>query len=184
VYEQITDLRLRSQGADETVAERLIRSVRLVADVDGEVPTAERYREVSKAQRATGEDLATTNELLAFFRTWRLVREAAELAQTTSARRIEARFRSRRVAKVWRYSEDVLGATLIECAATLGDRAPTVAEFEWWREGRLQAARAAGDDALHLPSPNPYRKSWKTWERALEHFGFDQDARDGRFQQG
>jgi hypothetical protein len=58
-----------------------------------------------------------------------------------------------------------------------------VAEFEWWRERELELARAQGDDALHLPSPTPYRKRWETWEGALLHFGYTADEIAERLEQ-
>lgn len=36
----------------------------------------------------------------------------------------------------------------------------------------MELARAAGDTTVFLPSTNPYRSRFKTWEGALLHFGF------------
>ncbi len=55
---------------------------------------------------------------------------ALDLSQATSARKIDARFRARRLGKVWRYTEDTLRETLARCVAHYG-RPPQVAEFEW-----------------------------------------------------
>jgi hypothetical protein len=38
------------------------------------------------------------------FDTWRRVKEAMDLAQVTSIRHVEARFRHRRDSKIWRYT--------------------------------------------------------------------------------
>ncbi len=105
------------------------------------------------------------------FGSWRRAKEALDLSETTTARRIEARFRFRRMGKVWRYSEDVMRETLVRCAEHYG-RPPLVAEFEWWRDRELELARAEGNDALHLPSPSQYRRRWGSWEAALLHFGY------------
>ncbi|MCA1700425.1 MAG: hypothetical protein LC790_16605 [Actinobacteria bacterium] len=87
-------------------------------------------------------------------------------SKTTTARRIEARFASRRVGKVWRYSDAVLAQTLTDAVAYWG-RPPRVAEFDHWRERELEIRRARGEEAPHLPSPHPYRKRWGSWEGAL-----------------
>jgi hypothetical protein len=57
---------------------------------------------------------------------------------------------------------------------------PQVAEFERWRDLELELARAQGNDGLHLPTTNPYRKRWRTWEGALLHFGYSQEEIDRR----
>jgi hypothetical protein len=58
-----------------------------------------------------------------------------------------------------------------------------VAEFDWWRERQFELAQAEGNDALHLPSPHPYRKPWGSWEGALRHFGYDPELSGTRLEQ-
>lgn len=58
-----------------------------------------------------------------------------------------------------------------------------MAEFEWWRDHELELARAEGNDALHLPSPNPYRRRWGSWEAALLYFGDTPDRVAERLEQ-
>jgi hypothetical protein len=58
-----------------------------------------------------------------------------------------------------------------------------VAEFEWWRDREFELARAEGNDALHIPSPTPYRRRWGTWEAALLHFGYTPDQVAERLEQ-
>lgn len=84
----------------------------------------------------------------------------------TTPRRIEARFWSRKLGKVWHYSDQTPQGTLAGCAAYYGGRAPSVAEFDHWLERELKAARVRDDDTLHLPSPSPYRKRWGDWPSA------------------
>lgn len=110
------------------------------------------------------------------------MKEALALSETTTERRIEARFRYRRVGKVWRYNEKMLGETLARCVEHYG-RPPLVAEFEWWRDRELELARAEGNDALHLPSPHPYRRRWGSCEAALLHFGYTPDQVAERLEQ-
>jgi hypothetical protein len=89
----------------------------------------------------------------------------------TTTKRIEARFRERRLGKVWCYTEDLLRETLLRAAEHWG-RPPSTQEFEWWRERELELAAASGDRNAFLPSTSPYRMRFGTWEAALLHFGF------------
>lgn len=57
------------------------------------------------------------------------------------AQRAEARFRFRRVGKVWRYTEATLRETPEACVGHYG-RPPVVAEFDWWRQRELALAQA------------------------------------------
>jgi hypothetical protein len=130
------------------------------------------------------------------FDNWFEVKEALGLystpSKTTTARRIEARFASRRVGKVWRYTDAVLAQTLADAVAYWG-RPPRVAEFDHWRERELELRRARGEEAPHLPSPHPYRKRWGRWESALAAHGYesariserlDESLLAGRLRQG
>ena len=60
-----------------------------------------------------------TNQVICHFGSWRRAREALDLSATTTARKIEARFRARRLGKVWRYTEDTLRETLVRCGRAL-----------------------------------------------------------------
>jgi hypothetical protein len=162
---------------------RYIRSLRRVAEVVGREPSVDDYRDQSPILISAGEDVETFRHLYGYFGSWRRAREALRLAETTTARRIEARFQSRRMGKIARYTDETLKETLERCAAEYG-HPPRVNEFEWWRERELELARAAGTDTLQLPSSNPYRKRWGTWEGALAHFGFPQDKIEQRLEQG
>ena len=142
-----------------------------VAAECGHTPTVTEYRAAERRLRGTDAALEETNRVIRHFGSWRRVREALDLAETTSARKIDARFRARRLDKVWRYTDDTLRETLAKCVAHYG-RPPQVAEFDWWRERELELARAQGDDALHLPSSTPCRRRWKRWEHALRACGY------------
>ena len=149
----------------------MIRSLQRVAEQVGHTPTVTEYREVEHRLRGTREAVIETNQVIKHFGSWRRVREALDIAETTSARKIDARFRDRRLGKVWSYTEKTLRETLERCVAYYG-RPPQVAEFEWWRDRELELARAQGDDTLHLPSAGPYRRRWKSWEKALRACGY------------
>jgi hypothetical protein len=131
---------------------------------------------------AAGEHVEGFMRVSRHFGSWRRAKEALALSEVTTARRIEARFRYRRVGKVWRFTEDTLRETLASCVEHYG-RPPMVAEFEWWRDRELELARAEGNDAAHLPSPSPYRRRWGTWEAALLHFGYTPDQVAERLEQ-
>jgi len=163
--------RARAQAGDESLTERYLRSLqRAAVCADGHL-TAEEYRRVREELAGDGEALEPLSRIIKHFTSWRMASEALMLSEHHVAGEIQRRFRARRVGKVWKYSEPTLRDTLRRCVDYYG-RVPQVAEFEWWRQGLIDAAMAAGDDNFHLPSANPYRKRWKTWERALRHFGY------------
>ena len=175
VLERLVEVRALRDSAGESQMARCLRSLQLVATHVGHPPRVDEYKQASVEQLAAGEDVETFARLYKHFdKSWRRVREALALSETTTARRIEARFRYRRVGKVWRFTEDTLREALARCVTYYG-HVPMVAEYTWWRDRELELARAAGGDALHLPSPNPYRRRWKTWEAALLHFGYTPD---------
>ena len=182
LFERINDLRARSAARDASEMARYVRSLRHVAEEIGRIPTVDDYRTVQPRLVARGEDIESFTRVYRFFGNWPRAREALALADTTTARRIQARFDSRRLGKVWRYTEDTLRDTLRRCVEHYG-RPPGVAEFEWWRDRELELARGAGHDHVHLPSANPYRKRWKTWEGALLHFGYRPEDLEARLEQ-
>lgn len=71
------------------------------------------------------------------FGSWKLAKEALDLSETETARRIEARFRFRKIGKVWRYTDEAFAEAMARCVADVG-RPPRVAEFDWRRERELQ----------------------------------------------
>lgn len=171
-YARIYEARLREQKVAETELARHVRSLRRVADALGHDPGVDEYRHVSRTLIAEGEDVEPFTRLYKFFGcSWPRAREALQLSGETSARGIEARFRNRKLGKIARYTEDVLKETLARAVAHYR-RPPSVEEFAWWRERQLELARAEGEEYPHLPTDNPYRRRWKTWEGALLHFGY------------
>ena len=173
-FERISELRARRDADQSSEVERMICSLRQVAEQIGGEPSVESYRLARFELAERGIEVEEVNRVIRFFGSWREAKEALAMSETTTPRRIEARFRSRRLDKVWRYTEETLGETLRQCVADLG-HVPQIAEFDWWRQRQFELARAEGNDHLHLPSANPYRRRWRTWERALLHFGFTPD---------
>ncbi len=163
--------------------EYYLRSLRRVAEELGFAPGVDDYREVSAALRAAGEDVASFNTLYRYFdRSWPRVREALDLSETNSARKLEWRFNNRKTGKTWRYTHDTLRDVLRQAAEHWG-RPPSVAEFEWWRERQLALGRSTGSEHFHLPSSTPYRRRWGTWEAALLHFGYTPEEVAERLEQ-
>lgn len=160
-----------------------IRSMQRVAEYVGGVPSTDEYKRAAAELRAAGEDVETFARLYRHFGSWPRATEALALSKTSTAERIEARFSSRKVGKVWRYTPETLREVLLEAAKHWG-RPPSVAEFEWWRERQLELRRAAGEPAPQLPSSSPYRRRHKTWEGALLHFGFTADEVAVRLERG
>lgn len=181
-FARISEIRLRRLAGNESDTARMIRSMRRVAEEVGRAPSVEDYRRVQALLRAAGEEIEPLNRLQRHFGgSYRRAVEALELSEVTTARRIQARFDSRRLGKVWKYTEETLRDALARCVEHYG-HVPQVAEFEWWRDRELELARAQGNDILHLPSATPYRKRWKTWEGALLHFGYAQHEIDRRLE--
>lgn len=180
--DRMTVLRARRGAGEMSDTERVLRSMRLVAAHVGHAPSVDEYKQAREELRAAGEDAEPLTRVIRHFGSWRRAKEALTLSETTTARRIEARFRYRRMGKVWRYNEDVLRETLTRCAEHYG-RPPLVAEFEWWRDRELELARAEGNDTLHLPSATPYRRRWGAWEAALLHHGYTPDQVAERLEQ-
>jgi hypothetical protein len=179
--DRLHELRLDAQAPDESQTGRMIRSIRRVAEVLDYPPSVDEYKTVSRELIESGEDIETFSRLYSHFRSWPRAHEALLLSETNSTKLIDARFRKRRVGKVWRYTEQALGDTLAACVDYYR-RPPLVSEFEWWRDHQLELAAAQGNDNLHLPSPTPYRKRWGTWEKALLHFGYTPEQTAQRHQ--
>lgn len=171
--ERLQERTLAKAASDERESERFLRSLVRVREVLGHAPTVDEYKAVRARLVAAGEDVESFSRVYRRYGSWRRVHEALDLSQRTTARRIEARFASRKLGKVWRYSDETLRTALLEAAAEVG-HPPTTAEFDWWREREMEKARAEGNDDLHLPSDAPYRKRWGSWAAALIHFGFDE----------
>ncbi len=171
VFERIRALRVEAAAQGETDMARYLRSLARVAEVVGHTPTVTEYQAVQPRLRAAGEDVEPFMRTYRFFGSWPRAREALELSASNTPNAVEARFRARRLGKVWRYSDDELRDVLVRAVEYWG-RPPSVAEFEWWRDRQLELARAAGEADAHLPSTGPYRSRWLTWEKALLHHGY------------
>jgi hypothetical protein len=175
VFERITRLRLERLAEDENETGRMLSSLRRVSQHLGQPPTTTSYREAWAELRGLGHEVENLNSVIRHFGSWRVAREALELADSNSPRRIDDRLRRRRrLDKVWRYTAETLAEVMTDCVGDLG-LVPQVAEFEHWRRLRLDQARAQGDDALQLPTSGPYRRRWGSWEKALLALGYTPD---------
>jgi hypothetical protein len=180
---RLQERHLQREAGIESEAGRLISDLRQAAEHCGEGDEIawDAYKQVRNELRGQGIELADINQIVRHFGSWRVAKEALTLSATTPVARIEARFRSRRLGKVWRYTDETLRDTLARCVADIG-HVPQVAEYEWWRKREIELAEAQGNDALHLPAATPFRNRWKTWAGALLHFGYSQAEIDGRLE--
>jgi hypothetical protein len=187
-FRRMSQLHARAEAGEESDTDRMIRSLNLVAQAVGKDAvdvTITDYRTQVPLLREAGEDIVPFSELYAHFDgRWSHVTLALELAEVETSRKIEARFLSRRLGKIWRYTEDQLADTLEQCSfyyvvtyrlAEDARYAPLVSEFDHWRAREFELARARGDLHFHLPSASPYRRRYGDWETALMHFGFTPD---------
>lgn len=162
-----------------TEMKKMLASLQRVAEVLGETPGIDDYKRV---RTELDEDLEPVSRILKHFHgSWHLAREALDLTETSTPRRIQERFASRRLGKIWRYTDETLKATVVRASKEIG-HAPQVAEFHWWRERQIELAKSRGED-LHLPSAAPYRRRFGSWADALRAFGFSEDAINQRLEQ-
>lgn len=167
--------RLAAKAASSDVEATFYASLKRVREHLGETPTSASYRKAWAELRAEGEEVENLHSVISHFGSWRCAREAIDfLDDGNSPQAVEARFRRRRLGKVWRYTSETLEEVLRDCYNEIG-HVPQLAEFEHWRKGKLETARAKGDDALHLPSDGPYRRRYGSWHKALLAFGFTPD---------
>jgi Homing endonuclease associated repeat len=181
---ELGDLRLRRLAKDTEQSADMLRSLAQVALIAGPEMTIADNRDARAELMAQGARIPPIGRVIACFGTWVEAKEALTLSKHLTAGSIEARLRRRRrLAKVWRYTEETLAATLARATAHYG-RPPQVAEFAWWRECEFRVARAKGQDPLHLPSATPYRRRWGSWEAALLHFGYEPAEVERRLERG
>jgi hypothetical protein len=181
-FGKIAAARLQRLAGDEDETARFLRSLQQVQRAAGADLTPDVYRATRVELRANGQEVAELNAMIRHFGSWRQAKEALELSDTTTPRKIEARFRSRLVGKVHRYREETLRETLERCAADLG-HVPLIIEFKHWRQRELELAKAQGRE-IFLPSDSPYRRRWGSWEDALLHLGFTPEAIAERLEPG
>jgi hypothetical protein len=181
-FARISDTRLKRIAGEEGETARYIRSLRRVAERVGGDLTPDTYKSARRELVSAGEDILDLNAVIRYFHTWRAAKEAVGLSETTTPLKIEARFRSRLIGKVQTYREEVLRDALEKCVAALG-HVPLVVEYAHWRHREIELAKARGKD-LWLPSDSPYRRRWGDWDSALQHFGYDDEARLKRFEPG
>ncbi|HSS32053.1 MAG TPA: hypothetical protein VLL27_02085 [Solirubrobacterales bacterium] len=180
-FELIHDARLQRLAGEDTETGRILASLKRVADLIGEAPGVEDYTRIRRQLIEDGEQLEPVSRIVKHFNgSWHLAREAISLSEITTPRRIDARFASRKLGKVWRYTDASLRETIKRCTSDLG-HVPQVAEFDHWRQRELELAKARGED-LHLPSARPYRRRWGSWEAALIDLGYSESEIQGRLE--
>jgi hypothetical protein len=169
---QLQAIRLNREAGEQTETERMLASLQRVRESVGHPPTVADYRAaIQREMQSGGPGLEPLSRLIAHFGSWRMAREALDLSETTTARRIEARFANRRVGRVHQYTEQTLRESLQRCVDDLG-HLPQLEEFRAWREREIELARVQGNRSFHLPGAGPYRARWGKWESALRHFDF------------
>jgi DNA-directed RNA polymerase specialized sigma24 family protein len=169
---RLNDIRLRQSAATDTGMERHLRSLQRVADYIGHVPNVAEYKQASTELIAAGEAVESFSRLYRYFGSWwAQVQEVLDLAETTTARGIEARFRNRRVGKTWRHTHQSLRHA-IHTAAEYWGHPPTAAEYGWWRQGQMELAKATKADEPLIAHARTYSRRWGSWEAALLHYGF------------
>lgn len=170
---------LRSIEAGRSQATDILRSLKRVADELGETPGIEDYKRVRK--ELDDPEVLPSSQILRFFQgSWHRAREALDLSEVETPRRIQAQFAKRRLGKIWKYTDQTLRDTLRRAADEIG-HAPQVAESNWWRERQIELAKSKGED-IHLPSPTPYRNRFGTWEDALLRYGFGREEIEKRLE--
>lgn len=119
-FERLSDVRLRRLAGSESDSERFVSSLRRVAEYVGHPPSVDEYKQASKELVAASESIQTFSRLYAHYGTWPRAKEALSLSATTTALRIEARFRYRRIGKVWRFTEAAMRDALLAWPSTIG----------------------------------------------------------------
>jgi hypothetical protein len=179
----LAQLRLERLAESETRHQSLLASLARAAAIGGPDLTIERYKAARLALEKEGVAIAEVNRLIRFYGSWTAACRALEFSAGMTPPAVATRLKKRRLGKVWRYSEEALGAALAEAVAALG-HVPLVAEFNWWRRGALDRATRLGEEGLHLPSATPYRRRYGCWEQALLHFGYSADQVTERLERG
>jgi hypothetical protein len=172
-HARIADARLTRLATEEDDTARFLAALRRVADlVDGELTTTN-YQMVWRRLRDDGDDLPNVSSVIRFFGGWLAAKEALALAEVTTSRRIEARFRARLNGLGPHFAGEELRDALVRCAEELG-RPPLLAQYEEWRRKELALARSRGERG-RVPSPACFRRRYGGWEKALLAAGFSPD---------
>lgn len=172
-FARINDIRLTRVAAEEGETADFLRSLRRVTAVAGGELTPEVYRHVRADLVAAGERVHEFSAVVRYFGSWVQAKEAVGLAELTTARKIDARFRSRLHGRQRTFREEELVATLARCVDDLG-RIPLLAEYDEWRLRELALARTRGE-AGRVPSAAVFRRRHGSWEQALLASGYSPD---------
>jgi hypothetical protein len=182
-FAELSEFRIRRLASTATQAESIISSLAQAALLAKGEPTVADYKAARLHLEQQGVELVPVSQVIRHYGSWEAAKEALRLSANSTAGAIDARFRRRRLGKVWRYTEATLRETLARCVADYG-HVPQVAEFAWWRDRELELAHRRGDDAAHLPSATPYRRRYGTWEQALLQFDYTPDQVAERLERG
>lgn len=169
---------LETCEAGNSEASLVFKSLRRAVEELGDFPGVDQYRDLRKS---LGEEILTYSRVVRFFNgSWHLARESMDLIEVTTERRIQSRFESRQLGKIWKYTDETLRHCIQEAGKSIG-RAPQISEYMWWREQQRELAKARGE-TLFLPSATPYRQRFGTWEAALIHYGYSKEEIDKRLE--
>ncbi len=173
LFDRLSQLRLEKIAGGDGETARHIASLRKIAAQVGRTDlSVDAYRDAYRKLTAAGDqDVIELNKLIRFFGRWSKAKEALDLSTTNTPLKIEARFRARIAGRPRQFREEELRQALRDCAREIG-RPPLSEEYRKWRQKEIELAKARGEDAW-LPGYSAYYRRFRSWEKALIHYGFD-----------
>jgi hypothetical protein len=125
VTDRIATTRALTAVREEAGSAPFLRSLRRVSEFISHEPSVG-DKDACAALRERGEEIKGFGSVVRHFGTSQRAKEAMGLSELTGIRNVEARFRHRRVGKIWRYTEATLRETLERVVEYYGG-IPTIA---------------------------------------------------------